>query len=102
MTFALALPLAAAFPRRTARRALPAEQARAAVHACQGQMRLKTSTEDGREVWACWCRSGEAQVCADGPRGQRISREQLGGFKRVRIRPPQAVLSRHLVTSGQV
>jgi hypothetical protein len=66
MTFALALPLAAAFPRRIARRALPAERAEAAVHECQGQMRMKTSTDDGREVWDCWCRTAPHRVLAGG------------------------------------
>jgi hypothetical protein len=53
----LSLPFAAAFPRRLVR-SRPAEQAEAAVHTCQGQMRLRTSTEDGREGWDCWCRTG--------------------------------------------
>lgn len=62
LSLALPLPLAAAFPRRTARRSLPAEQVQAAVHTCQGQMRVRTITEDGRAGWDCWCRTGPYRV----------------------------------------
>ena|ERR1700728_165890 len=66
MTFPLSLPLPLLVSRRTARRARPDVQPDAAVHRCQGQMRVRTVTEDGRPGWDCWCRTAPHLVLSDG------------------------------------
>jgi hypothetical protein len=73
LSAALSLPLLALRPRRAAR-TQTAEREQVKAHDCKGQMRVRTVTEDGREVWACPCvaaRIGSLSAAVPGAASRR-------------------------------